>query len=89
MEFPKPINLNGIELKNELINAGCQLNDEPENIKVIGDRLFINVVGDENVIATIIENHNGTIVAPEPSIENKLSSVGLNLDDLKVALGIS
>jgi hypothetical protein len=38
--------------------------------------------------AKIIAAHNGTTVAPEPTVEDKLASVGLNLTDLKTALGL-
>jgi hypothetical protein len=36
----------------------------------------------------VVAAHNGTTVAPEPTIEDKLASVGLNLTDLKTALGL-
>jgi Fic family protein len=43
---------------------------------------------DEAKAAAVVAAHNGTIVAPEPTIEQKLSSVGLSLPDLKAALGL-
>lgn len=82
--FPRPINLNGAELKAEFAAAGVsitQLNDLLDGtIRVETD--------DEVKAAQIIAAHNGTTVAPEPTVEEKLASVGLNLVDLKVALGL-
>lgn len=82
--FPRPINLNGAELKAEFAAAGVsitQLNDLLDGtIRVETD--------DEVKAAQIIAAHNGTTVAPEPTVEEKLASVGLNLVDLKAALGL-
>ena len=38
--------------------------------------------------AEVVAAHNGTTIAPEPTVEDKLASVGLKIDDLKVALGL-
>lgn len=82
--FPRPINLNGAELKAEFAAAGVsitQLNDLLDGtIRVETD--------DEVKAAQIIAAHNGTTVAPEPTVEEKLASAGLNLVDLKAALGL-
>jgi hypothetical protein len=82
--FPRPTNLNGAELKDEFAAAGVsitQLNDLLDGtIRVETD--------DEIKAAEIIAAHNGTTVAPEPTIEQKLFSVGLTIDDLKAALGL-
>lgn len=88
MEFDKPINLNGSELRIELVAAGCKIDDKPESVMVIGNKLILDVSGDKEIIESVVANHNGTIVAKELTIEEKLSSVGLNLNDLKNALGI-
>ena len=82
--FPRPKNLNGAELKEEFAAAGVsitQLNDLLDGT--------IRVETDNEVkAAEIIAAHNGTIVAPEPTIEQKLASIGLSLNDLKSALGL-
>jgi hypothetical protein len=82
--FTKPENLNGAELMAELAAVG-----------IIVDKVFDNADGtigfdtdNESAAATVVAAHNGTTVAPEPTIEDKLASVGLNLSDLKTALGI-
>jgi len=38
--------------------------------------------------AKVLAEINNPTPIPEPTVEQKLSSVGLNLDDLKTALGI-
>ena len=82
--FPRPINLNGAELKVEFSAAGVsitQLND-------LLDGSIQVETNNEIEAAKIIAAHNGTTVPPEPTIEQKLASVGLTLPDLKTALGI-
>ena len=82
--FPRPINLNGAELKVEFSAAGVsitQLND-------LLDGTIQVETNNEIEAAKIIAAHNGTTVPPEPTIEEKLASVGLSIDDLKAALGL-
>jgi hypothetical protein len=81
--FNKPTNLNGAELKEELKAAG-----------IIVDMIWdfadgtIGFNTNKKEAESIVAAHNGTTVAPEPTIEQKLASVGLNLGDLKAALGL-
>ena len=82
--FTKPENLNGAELITQLAAVG-----------IIVDKVFDNADGtigfdtnNESAAATVVAAHNGTTVAPEPTIEDKLASVGLSLSDLKTALGL-
>jgi hypothetical protein len=81
--YSKPENLNGTELMAELSAVGIVVNRVRDN----GDNT-ITLETDDDKAAAIVAAHNGTIVAPEPTIEQKLSSVGLSLPDLKVALGL-
>lgn len=87
IQFDKPKKLNGTELINELANAGVELTKAPY---VDGDGYFwLDIkAADQSKAAAVVAAHNGTTVAPEPTIEDKLASVGLNLTDLKTALGI-
>lgn len=87
MLFTKPTNLNGVELKSELAAAGVSV----ERITVEADgQISIDVASkDSSKVAQIVAAHNGSTVAPEPTIDEKLSSVGLSLNDLKSALGIA
>lgn len=87
IKFDKPINLNGIELLAELNAAGVKVSNPPR-IDGNGD-FWINVATKDKAKAEeIVAAHNGNTIAPELSIEQKLASVGLNLDDLKTALGL-
>ena len=84
IKFNKPVNLNGTELIAEIKAAGVTINDIP----ILEDgELWLDIEAkDEVKVAEIVANHNGTIIAPEPSIEDKLASVGLSLAELKAAL---
>ena len=87
IKFIKPKNLNGTELVAELEASGIKVNSVPSidgNNDFYLDIKELDKVKAEGVVAT----HNGTIVAPEPTINDKLASVGLSINDLKVALGL-
>ena len=79
--YPKPENLNGTELMAELAAVGIVVNRVKDN----GDNT-ITLETDDDGAAAIIAAHNGTTVAPEPTIADKLASVGLSLDELKSAI---
>jgi hypothetical protein len=82
--FTKPENLNGAELIAELAAVGLTV----EKIYEYPDNTISFDVEDETKAAAVVKAHNGTTIAPEPTVADKLASVGLNLDDLKAALGI-
>ena len=85
IKFDKPQNLNGAELLIELNAAGLAIS-EPPFLNGNGD-LFLEIAeSDAKKAAPIVAAHNGTIVAPEPTIADKLASVGLSIDELKAAL---
>ena len=87
IKFDKPTNLNGAELLNELNVAGILINNSPY-IDGTGDFWLDILPTDETKAAAIVAAHNGTIVAPQLTVAEKLASVGLSIDDLKVALGL-
>ena len=86
IQFTKPTNLNGLELLTELNAAGVAITQWPE---LDGSGvLWLDIAEDDKAKATpIVAAHNGTIVAPEPTIADKLASVGLSIEELKAALG--
>lgn len=87
IKFNKPTNLNGTELLAELNSAGIAIT-EPPLIDGNGD-FWLDIAADDETAATpIVAAHNGTTVAPALTVEQKLQSVGLNVDDLKSALGL-
>jgi len=83
----KPTNLNGAELIAELSAVGVIV----ERIVLEGNgQLSVPIATkDEAKAAAVIAAHNGSTIAPELSIDDKLASVGLSLTDLKSALGIA
>jgi hypothetical protein len=90
ISFDTPTNLNGAELLDELAVVGIVLDKvkQPPQLRADG-RLYLDISETDKAKAqTIIAAHNGTTVAPEPTIEDKLASVGLTLPDLKAALGL-
>jgi hypothetical protein len=87
IQFTKPTNLNGAELLAQLNAAGVTIDNSP---LIDGDGIFwLDIAeADEAKAKPIVSAHNGTIVPPEPTVADKLSSVGLSIDDLKDALGL-
>jgi hypothetical protein len=90
LEFNIPEKFNGAEFRLELADAGVSLYEETELINIIeikNDKLVVNVDESyETLVAAVVAAHNGTTVAPEPTIADKLASVGLSLDELKAAI---
>lgn len=74
-EFPMPADVNGEQLKNEI---------GAESVYQIEDKLFI--VGDftKEVAKKGLDAH----IPLKPTLEDKLASVGLSINDLKAALGL-
>lgn len=85
IQFTKPENLNGLELLNELKAAGVNASNP-----TVEEDIFQIDLDEKDIVKAkkIIEAHNGTTIAPEPTIEEKLTWVGLSINDLKSALGI-
>ena len=77
-EFLIPVELNGEQLKMEL---GCDEVYIRDNVLVIGGD-----VTEAEVLAGIAAHK--PIPLAEPSVADKLASVGLTLPDLKAALGL-
>jgi len=80
--FNRPINFNGAELKKELADVGIIVDFIRDN----GIYTISFTTTNETTAAQIVSAHNGTTVAPEPTIADKLASVGLSLDELKTAI---
>ena len=87
IKFNKPANLNGAELLDELKTVGVFVEGVPY-IDGNGELWLEISDADKNKASDVVSSHNGTIIAPEPTFAEKLASVGISLNDLKVALGI-
>jgi hypothetical protein len=85
IKFTKPANLNGAELLQELTAAGITIIEAPF---IDGNADFFLDIAESDVkkAESVVAKHNGTIVAPEPTIADKLASVGLSIEELKTAL---
>ena len=90
IEFSKPKNLNGAELLNELAAIGINLDPFEQAPSVDGNgQLWLDISSDDrDKVKKVLDAHNGTVIAPEATIDQKLASVGLSLSDLKAALGL-
>jgi hypothetical protein len=89
IKYQKPVNLNGAELVAELTAVGIKINIE-NSPSIDGEgNLWLDIAEiDKTKAAGIVAKHNGKTIAPELTIEEKLSSVGLSLDELKSALSL-
>jgi hypothetical protein len=87
IKFNRPVNLNGTELLAELNAAGVSIEQLP---MVDGnDDLWLEIANkDKTKVQTVVDAHDGTILAPEPTIADRLANAGLNLDELRTALGL-
>jgi hypothetical protein len=85
-QFTKPTNLNGTELVKELLDAGVTVKG-----KIAVDEnnvLWIDIADkDEAKANPIVAAHNGTTIAPKPTVSAKLAALGLTVEDLQ-ALGL-
>jgi hypothetical protein len=90
IKFNKPKNLNGAELLDELAAVGIILDKVAQAPFIDGNGDFwLDIdASNESAAAVVVAAHNGNTIAPEPTVSDKLASVGLNLDDLKAALGL-
>ena len=88
IKFNKPENLNGAELLDELAAVGIILDPKTQRPLIDGNGDFWLDISeaDKAKAEAVVDAHNGTTVATQPTIETKLASVGLSLDELKAAI---
>jgi hypothetical protein len=84
IQFNLPTKLNGSQLLDELKAAGVAI---IEYATVENGSLFLDIEAkDEAKAKAVVDSHIG--VDKEPTLNDKLSSVGLSVADLKAALGL-
>ena len=90
IKFNRPTNLNGGELREQLNAAGVKISDDPSSVKEDAEgNLWLDIANkDESKAKSVVEAHNGTTIAPEPTVADKLANAGLTVEDLKAALGL-
>ena len=88
ISFTKPVNLNGKELRDELNAGGVAISYDPDVMVVDGNGNLLLEIDQKDVpkATQVVAAHNGTTVAPKPTIAEKLASVGLTIEDLTAAL---
>jgi len=87
--FDKPLNLNGAELREQLKAAGVSVSNDIDSVQVEDNKLLLKIATkDESKAAAVVQAHNGTVIAPELTLDQKLASVGLSVADLRTALGL-
>jgi hypothetical protein len=88
IQFTKPAQLNGSQLRDELRASGVAITDDNNAVSTDGEQMLWLEIADADKAKAqeVVANHVG--IDKEPTLEDKLSSVGLSLTDLKVALGL-
>ena len=90
MQFTKPTNLNGEELRQELNSAGIAISDDIEAVSLDDENnLWIDIAEADKAKATpIVAAHNGTTVAPDTSAAKAalLAKLGITADEAKLLL---
>lgn len=88
--FDKPENFNGVQLRDELNAAGVSIDYGIGQVMVNNDNtISLNINSkDKTKASSIVATHNGAIIPIELTVEEKLASVGLSIDDLKTALNL-
>jgi hypothetical protein len=88
ISFDKPNDLNGLQLCDELEIAGITINRDTSPA-IHGDNpniLWLDINPADTQKAQDVLNAHIPQPAPEPTIADKLASVGLSLDELKAAI---
>ncbi len=89
IKFDKPANLNGTQLRAELNAAGVEISSKNGAVELDGNGdLYLDIKSADKTKAKAIVDQHIAQPTPEPTIEQKLASVGLDLGDLKTALGL-
>ena len=85
IKFNTPAKLNGNQLITELVSAGVSI-DEFDSPFIDGNGdLWLKIDSkDEKKAKSVVDSHIG--IDRVPTIEEKLSSIGLNFEELKAAL---
>jgi len=75
------------DIPSKYLNSDLFLQETGWTLFVLEGKLYVTGDCTKEQAEKAIEAHNPP-VPKEPTVEDKLASVGLNLDDLKAALGI-
>ncbi len=88
ISFEKPVNLDGAQLCDELEAAGITVNRNTSPMLDGNNVFWLDIDAKDTQKAQDVLNAHVPKPRPEPTIAEKLASVGLSIDDLKTALGL-
>jgi len=88
IKFNKPENLNGKELRDELNAVDISISYETGSVALDSEGFLLLDIdaSKESEAQIIVQSHNGNIIPVEPTIADKLASVGLDFEELKAAI---
>ena len=88
IKFNKPNEINGSQLCDELEAAGIAINRLTSPLLDGNQDFWLDIAVKDSTKAQEVLDAHIPKPKPEPTIEEKLASVGLSLTDLKSALGL-
>ena len=88
IKFDLPTNFNGEQFCEELKNASISIENKTDLYATSDGVLWLNIETKDTQKAQDVLNAHIPQPVAEPTVAEKLASVGLNLDDLKAALGL-
>lgn len=88
ISFDKPTQFEGAQFCEELEAAGVEINKATSPFIDADGIFWLDINAKDTQKAQDVLNAHVPKPRPEPTVAEKLASVGLNLDDLKAALGL-
>lgn len=88
IKFDKPMDFDGVQFCDELSSIGITINRQTSPMIDADNDLWLDIDAKDTQKAQDVLNAHVPKPRPEPTVAEKLASVGLNLDDLKSALGL-
>jgi len=87
INFDKPLNFDGVQLCEELEAEGVSINKNTSPLIDGNGHFWLDIDPADTQKAQDVLNKHTPKPRPEPTVAEKLASVGLSLDELKAALG--
>ena len=88
IKFDKPTNFDGVQFCEELEAVGVVINKDTSPLIDGNGDFWLDINAKDTAKAQQVLDAHTPKPRPEPTIEDKLASVGLSLTDLKSALGL-
>ena len=88
IQFNRPTNFEGVQFCQELETVGVSINKDTSPLLDENGDFWLDIDVKDTAKAQEVLDAHIPKPRPEPTIEDKLASVGLSLNDLKSALGL-